>query len=480
MSSLLASHILKKSRAFSIKPSTPSLAAQCKFSTFRPYRANMATPSKIHLTTEDTGVFKYKPQDKETAAKTSELLQENHEKHHVFFNQSGFHNHIVHHLLTLYGLGAPANIIEKHYKNNASYQRPAVQVEDRVIIDMSNPEHFSKYLGNEKYYHDFLLFFQQEMETKGWENVLKEYVFAGDARADNFLGRLFAGFLHPLIHLGFGIEFNQPAIIAEALAQTAVHDDWIVKYLLDAEKAAKPSNKTLPELLDAIHADEKLSTAAHWDDGNKIRDGILARAPEEMLKYASQWTVPEDELEAKTVEMTNAAIYFTACAQNPPKQVKFDFYFMHCVNSSIFFRSINALPFLTPAHKARLLEWKGRLDLAMYASRRAPKLLLEEVATYVPKYLEAGDAEWKGIFERLWNFEDDGHAVKLGRAVAHAEVVSEGFEKEEWARIKGFMWLKIGNMVVDSVEDTGDNWARSVGFSEAWEKYEDRPRSNHL
>lgn len=32
----------------------------------------------------------------------------------------------------------------------------------------------------------------------------------------------FTGFLHPLIHLGFGVEFDQPAIVAEALAQAAV------------------------------------------------------------------------------------------------------------------------------------------------------------------------------------------------------------------------------------------------------------------
>ncbi|KAM3068892.1 hypothetical protein ACMFMG_004065 [Clarireedia jacksonii] len=444
----------------------------------------MATPSKIHLTTEDTGVFKFKPQNKETAAKISELLQENHDKHHIFFNESGFHNHIAHHLLTLYALGAPADIIEKQYKKNASYQRAVVEAEDRAIVDMSSPENFEKYLGEGKYYHDYLLFFQQEMEKKGWQDVLKEYLFAGDARADNFLGRLYAGFLHPIIHLGFGVEFNQPAIIAEALAQTAVHDSWIVKYLLDAEKAAKQSSssssKTLPELLDEIRADEKLSTAAHWDDGNKIRDGLLTRAPEEMLKYASQWTVPEAELEAKTVQMINAVVYFTACAQNPPKQVKFDFYFLHSVNSSIFFPTFNNLPFLTPAHKARLLEWKGRLDLALYASRRSPPLLLEEVATYVPKYLEAGDAEWKGIFARLCELEEDGHAAKLGRAVAFGETVSERYEKEDWARIKGFMWLKIGNMVVDSVEDTGEKWARSVGFSEAWENFEDRPRDVHL
>jgi hypothetical protein len=39
----------------------------------------MATPSKVHLTVEDTGIVKFKPQTVETAAKTSKLLQENHD-----------------------------------------------------------------------------------------------------------------------------------------------------------------------------------------------------------------------------------------------------------------------------------------------------------------------------------------------------------------------------------------------------------------
>lgn len=39
----------------------------------------MATPSKIHLTVEGAGVVKNKPQNPETARRTSELLQENHE-----------------------------------------------------------------------------------------------------------------------------------------------------------------------------------------------------------------------------------------------------------------------------------------------------------------------------------------------------------------------------------------------------------------
>jgi len=55
-------------------------------------------------------------------------------------------------------------------------------------------------------------------------------------------------------------------------------------FFIGAEKAAKskePGNKTLPELIDEIRQDKKLSMAPHWDDGNKTRDGILKRAPDE-------------------------------------------------------------------------------------------------------------------------------------------------------------------------------------------------------
>ncbi|KAE8449639.1 hypothetical protein EG329_007969 [Mollisiaceae sp. DMI_Dod_QoI] len=455
----------------------------------------MAAPNKIHLTPETIGVLNVKSQTAETAAKTSELLQENHDHHHVFFNKEGFHNHIVHHLLSLYGLGASTSQIERAYKDNASYQRPAVNLEEKIVEDMSDPAHFKKYLGKEKYYHDFLLFFQSEMEKKGWEKTLNEYLFADDERAHDVLGRMYAGFLHPIIHLGFGVEFQQPAIICEALAQACVHDVWTSKYLFAVEKAVKSNppkgNQTIPQLLDEIRADRKLSTAAQWSDGNKVRDGILGRAPEEMISYASQWACTPENLQQQTVEMINSSIYFTAAAQNPPKQNKFDFYFMHCVNSSIFFPTFLSLSFLDMESKLRLLNFKVWLDLAMYPSRRSPALLLDEVSGYVPAKLPAEtevtngqgtakDTEWPGIFERLFNFPDDGHAVKLGRAVANGERVSKEYENEDWCKIKGFMWEKIGNMVIDSVEDTGAHWARSVGFAEAWKEYEDRPRRAQL
>jgi len=52
----------------------------------------MATPSKIVLTAKTCGVFSVSNLSEASARRASALLQENHEKHHIFFNQSGFHS----------------------------------------------------------------------------------------------------------------------------------------------------------------------------------------------------------------------------------------------------------------------------------------------------------------------------------------------------------------------------------------------------
>lgn len=150
---------------------------------------------------------------------------------------------------------------------------------------------------------------------------------------------------------------------------------------------------------------------------------------------------------------------------------------MHCVNSSIFFPTFNAQSWLSTPSKVRLLQLKGYLDLTLYASRRCPAPLLSEINSYIPAK-HGAEAQWEGIFARLFEFGDDGHAIKLGRAVANGENVSRGYEGEKWATVKGEMWNKIANMVADSVEDTGRTWVRSAGFEEAWEEFGERkPRA---
>lgn len=107
----------------------------------------------------------------------------------------------------------------------------------------------------------------------------------------------------------------------------------------------------------------------------------------------------------------------------------------------MFFPTFFSQPWLSPQNKARLLEWKGRLDLAMYASRRSPKLLIDEIKNYEAK------RSWKEVFDTCIEEEGgDGHVSKMARTLANGEHVCKPFEGQENFRLKGNMWLKLGNM----------------------------------
>ena len=166
---------------------------------------------------------------------------------------------------------------------------------------------------------------------------------------------------------------------------------------------------------------------------------------------------------------------------------------MHCVNCSIFYDGfLKEAPWISDENKARLLEWKGRLDLCMYASRRSPEPRTDVINNYRPKHPVARDTSgetstWDRIFTRVVHYDDDGHAAKLIRALAHGEDICAAYDMDDLQfRVKGDMWLQLGHMgkfsqypfrnglttllAIDSVEDTGDTWVRSAGFPEAWEK----------
>ncbi|KAF2165940.1 hypothetical protein M409DRAFT_23671 [Zasmidium cellare ATCC 36951] len=428
----------------------------------------MATSTKILLPEGN------KPDSSETA---SRLLQDNHELHHMFFNGEGFHNHINHGLLTLWALEASPTNIEKFYDLNKVFQRPQEPADQKLSLDLADVETFMEYMGDDKYYKAYLDFFSQEITSTSWQEVLQKYLFARDKRADTMLVRLFDSFLHPLIHVGFGVEFEQPAIIAEALAQTACHQEWIQELLLPAEALSRAgcASKNVAELLDAVGADDLILQAPHWNDHDKIHEGILDRAGDRMVHYLAQVQVKPEDLLARTAEMINAAAYLTAGAQRSGKDVKFDFYLLHCLTSAMFFTNFLEQSWLSDTNKARLLEWKIRMDLVMYASRKSPALHITSIRNHEAKHA----SDWEDIKRRVCLIPDDGHASKVIRAIAHSHKVCKPYQSGEAYRLKDGDWHQLALMAIDSIEIEGEEdhiqfdgpgkaWVRSAGFDEAW------------
>lgn len=364
-------------------------------------------------------------------------------------------------------------------------QWPAIPFDEAVVDDMHSQAGFAKYLNDGKHYNNFLELFKREMQQKGLEAVLQEYLFARDERAEDMLHRTYAGFMHPLIHIGFGLEFHQPALIAEGLAQAAVHDKWMGPFFVGTEKAIAESpngeSKSIVELLQECRDTPSLRAAAITapaSSNNRIRDGILIEAPAEMIKIVSQYRVKPAELKQKAAEMTNAGAYLTGAAQRPSKKVKMDFQYIHTINTSIFFPAILKSEWLSDQDKCRLLEWKVWTDVVLYASRGQPELRIDEITSYKPK--EPGNPEnpWKGLFRRICAVRDDGHAPKLIRSFAHGQRQCKPYEHLEGFVIKGDMWLQLAHMAVDSVEPQDESrWVVNTGWDEAWDEIPERPQA---
>ncbi|GAA5827331.1 hypothetical protein JCM11251_003768 [Rhodosporidiobolus azoricus] len=159
-------------------------------------------------------------------------LEENHLYNHTFFNDKGFHNHCAHHLLAAYSLGASPSLLEdilKLHHETASKPMPPL-----VPVDI-HEGNWTEHLGDERFYPNYLRFFNRLISApppptspyaalKGHKTsvvpVIEYYLLGGHGE---MLIRAVSGAIHPLIHIGHGVEFGIDALVAEGLAQCAVH-----------------------------------------------------------------------------------------------------------------------------------------------------------------------------------------------------------------------------------------------------------------
>lgn len=59
-------------------------------------------------------------------------------------------------------------------------------------------------------------FFDKEVASKGWKNVLSEFL-------PQLFEGLAAGLLHPIIHIGYGLEVENQEVISEGIGFQASH-----------------------------------------------------------------------------------------------------------------------------------------------------------------------------------------------------------------------------------------------------------------
>lgn len=416
----------------------------------------------------------------------NDLLQNNHDNLNIFFRPVGGHNHTAHAILTLYAMGGKAEDLQKAFEDNDHQQVPIPPADPAIVGEMKDAEGFVKYMRDQAHYNNYLKFFEQEIEARGWKDVLYQYLFTVTPVAKSMFVQLFEGLYHPLIHIGFGIEFDQPAIVAEGLAQAASHT-WgnIDKYFARCDEIAQGEGAVstpLQELYHQVRATDKIRAAVQLRQGpNRIRDGLMPNAMENLARIAAQFRVGTDDLdwERGLVESTSCAAFNAAAAQKKGKAAKIDFFSMHAVTSSIFLSLLVRQSWIPNEHKAKLIEWKGRLDLAWYASSRAPQLDLQLVTSYQPTLSK--DMSWQTLYEATVKCHDDGHVAKFVRALYSAESEARDFEGRAGQQtattlpIQGDLWFRAAQMCFDSTTDMplDEKWLMGTGFDPVWGRVPD-------
>ncbi|KAJ1938726.1 hypothetical protein FBU59_004352, partial [Linderina macrospora] len=156
--------------------------------------------------------------DATTLREAERLCARDYLEHHIFFNHMQFHNHNIHHLLASMTLGAPQERLQDIYDKNVPMQRPLPDPVAGVVITKDN---MYECLGKGEYYTNYVQFFRREIDAEDgdWKPVLIRYMFD-----DKIYPLVFSGLVHPLIQIGYGVEFDSAAIIATGLAMTCVHE----------------------------------------------------------------------------------------------------------------------------------------------------------------------------------------------------------------------------------------------------------------
>jgi hypothetical protein len=149
--------------------------------------------------------------------------------------------------LAAYSLGASKEKLQEIFDDHAKDQRPLPP-----SIGTITRENFKSYLGKIDAYTSFLTLFQSEIDKHGAVDTVRRWIWSGD-----FLARTVGGAYHPVIHIGYGLEFGIPGIVAEGLAMCACTESHYAKIVPDHPEL---SLSTLIPIQARTYADNTSST----------------------------------------------------------------------------------------------------------------------------------------------------------------------------------------------------------------------------
>ncbi|KAK7046390.1 hypothetical protein R3P38DRAFT_2873562 [Favolaschia claudopus] len=493
---------------------------------FHPYSSSPSPPMSPQAISPPTpqpvrpGLTNFAVTPAATAA-LRELLHKDYVSHHCFFNDLGFHNHLPHHLVAAYDLGASPPLLELIYKDEA----PTLRAIDRQGEDITEGNWTTR-LGEHKAYGSYLAFFAEQIAQSGVQETMKRFVMAPEANGNDALmfARLLGGALHPFLQVGFGAEFGQDYMVAQGLAMAAVTSAGTAAYVLDKPsglpKISTKSTKgvTLLSLLREVYDSQVLTPVLPYDPNALLstRTKQLMETDDrgaELKRIYAKWSIDtsltgsalDQEIADKIEECFWQATLLLAATGKPNRAPRPDFFLMHVLTSAICLPSLlSILP--DPVHKAQLLQGYARSSALYILIRGRPRIDIPLLMSYTefpapPKGTPPGSSSalgakpgeetnpWLAIIENSLHHKD-AHVMKVVRTLYYCAVKygdrkageaigvkdGEGNETHVGAgKMDGTVFVRAAGVVTDRLGWVAyggkeGEWDRSaLGYDAAWD-----------
>lgn len=365
---------------------------------------------------------------------------------------------------------------------------------------------------------------------------LEEYVFspAANGNGANMLLRFISGAVHPTIQTGYGVEFGSNAMVAQALAQAAVHSHRFVPDALrigpqPSGYVNRKSNSnghrqparglSLLEILREVYESPILKPVLPYDSdallSKRFEDANKDGRPEEIARLADKWIVDTSQgqagLDEKVEELLWVTTLLLASSGKKGRKPRLDFFLMHLLNVSLF---VPSLLKAIPSTDSKVTLVRSLLPvILMYVLLRGrpridPLLLMSYTATPHPP-VTPGQADssalgdptkeeyvdpWPAIVSSV-QYAPDAHTVKAIRTLYYAAKQygttpaggaigafgEDGTETHTgMTKVDGTIFVRAAGVVMNTLGwvnygQKAGSWDRSaLGWDDAWKNADDK------
>lgn len=331
---------------------------------------------------------------------TKRLLIKAHAEYDINY-QGYLANHLPHGLYTLCALGASTSRLQQFYDMYVKKLEPISK--SSTTIDSSN---WNTNIGSKGSYSDYLRYFDNELETNGLKSTFDLYF-------TQLMGESLGAALHPLINVGYAMEFKNPILLSEGLAYICITPLRDTSQILNGADTVRPNNDTkifqLIEELQSIKFPEIRN-----DDWNFQRktEFLLENYWMVFRDLIAKWDLTQgDKLSDKLNELTEASIL--GVFGTYPKQI--DFFLLHGLTGNHAVRVI--FQNLPEALQRQILKVNLLGFLTDYVVQRYPKVDINFITGYKNTYL-GENPSWDVILERTIS-TDEVHVPKVVRSLTH-------------------------------------------------------------